>query len=106
MAFPALSAVEAGYEVFAVTDASGTFNEVARHAACARMATVGVQLTSWFAVACELRRVWRNDIEGLGALFSEYIPNYRDLITSYMAKKQRRGICPGCHVAIQGVAQQ
>ena len=27
------------------------------------------------------------DIEGLGALFSEYIPNYRNLITSYLAKK-------------------
>jgi hypothetical protein len=24
---------------------------------------------SWFAVACELHRDWRNDIEGLGALF-------------------------------------
>ena len=34
MAFPALSALEAGYhDVFVVTDASGTFNEVTRHAA-------------------------------------------------------------------------
>jgi hypothetical protein len=23
---------------------------------------------------------WRNDIEGLGALFSTYIPNYRNLV--------------------------
>jgi hypothetical protein len=87
VALPALSAVETGYEVFVVTDAYGTFNEVARHAAWARMATAGVQLMSWFGVGCEWRRDWRNDIEGLGALFSEYIPNYRDLITSYMAKK-------------------
>jgi hypothetical protein len=35
VAFPALSAVETGYEVFVVTDASGTFNEVTRHAAWA-----------------------------------------------------------------------
>ena len=27
VAFPALSAIKAGYEVFAVTDASGTFNK-------------------------------------------------------------------------------
>ncbi len=87
VAFPALSAVEAGYDVFVVTDASGTFNEVTRHAAWARMAAAGVQIMSWFGVACELHRDWRNDIEGLGALFSEYIPNYRNLITSYMAKK-------------------
>ena len=87
VAFPALSALEAGYDVFVVTDASGTFNEVTRHAAWTRMATAGVQLMSWFGVACELHRDWRNDIEGPGALFSTYIPNYRNLITSYLAKK-------------------
>jgi nicotinamidase-related amidase len=87
VAFPALSAIEAGYEVFVVTDASGTFNEVTRHAAWARMAAAGAQLMNWFGVACELHRDWRNDIEGLGALFSNYIPNYRNLITSYLAKK-------------------
>jgi nicotinamidase-related amidase len=87
VAFPALSAIEAGYEVFVCTDASGTFNEVTRQAAWSRMEAAGVQLMSWFGIACELHRDWRNDIEGLGALFSEYIPNYRNLITSYLAKK-------------------
>jgi nicotinamidase-related amidase len=87
VAFPALSAIEAGFEAFVVTDASGTFNEVTRHAAWARMAAAGVQMMSWFGVACELHRDWRNDIEGLGALFSNHIPNYRNLITSYLAKK-------------------
>jgi nicotinamidase-related amidase len=87
VAFPALSAVEAGYEVFVVTDASGTFNEVTRHAAWARMAAAGVQLMNWFGVACELHRDWRNDVEGLGTLLSNHIPNYRNLITSYLAKR-------------------
>ena len=87
VAFPALSAVEAGYDVFVVTDASGTFNEVTRHAAWARMTAAGVQLMNWFGVACELHRDWRNDVECLGALFSSYIPNYRNLITSHLAKK-------------------
>ena len=90
VAFPALSAVEAGYDVFVVTDASGTFNEVTRHAAWARMAAAGVQLMNWFGVACELHRDWRNDIEGLGNLFSNHIPNYRNLITSYLAKVEKR----------------
>ncbi|MBL8500164.1 MAG: hydrolase [Nitrosomonas sp.] len=85
VAFPALSAIEEGYEVFVVTDASGTFNEVTRDAAWARMQNAGVQLMSWFGVACELHRDWRNDIEGLGALFSSYLPNYRNLMTSYFA---------------------
>ncbi len=86
--FPALSAIEAGYEVFVVTDASGTFNDVVRDAAWTRMAHAGVQLMNWFSVACELHRDWRNDVEGLGNLLSNYIPNYRNLITSYLAKAQ------------------
>lgn len=86
VAFPALSAIEAGYQVFVITDASGTFNEVTRHAAWLRMQAAGVQLMNWFGMACELHRDWRNDIEGLGALFSDHIPNYRNLMTSYFAR--------------------
>jgi len=91
VAFPALSAIEAGYEVFVVTDASGTFSEVTRHSAWNRMAEAGVQLVTWFGVACELHRDWRNDIEGLGALFSEHIPDYRNLMNSYLAITAARG---------------
>ena len=87
VAFPALSALEEGYEVFVVTDASGTFNEAVRHAAWLRMANAGAQLMNWFSIACELHRDWRNDIEGLGNLLSNHIPNYRNLMTSYFAKK-------------------
>ena len=87
VAFPALSAIEAGYEVFVVTDASGTFNELTRHSAWDRMSAAGAQLMTWFAVACELHRDWRNDVEGLGNLLSQHIPNYRNLIRSYLAQK-------------------
>ncbi len=90
VAFPALSAIEEGYEVFVVTDASGTFNEVTRDAAWARMQAAGVQLMSWFGVACELHRDWRNDVEGLGTLFSTYLPNYRNLMTSYFAITKKK----------------
>ena len=83
VAFPALSAIEEGFEVFVVTDASGTFNELTRDSAWQRMTAAGAQLMTWFAVACELHRDWRNDVEGLGTLFSNHIPDYRNLITSY-----------------------
>lgn len=85
--FPALSALEEGYEVFVVTDASGTFNHTTREAAWSRMAAAGAQLLTWFAVACELHRDWRNDVEGLGTLLSNHLPAYRNLITSYDAKR-------------------
>jgi nicotinamidase-related amidase len=87
VAFPALSALAEGFEVFVVTDASGTFNELTRHSAWDRMSVAGAQLMTWFAVACELHRDWRNDIDGLGTLFSNHIPDYRNLINSYLTLK-------------------
>lgn len=87
VAFPALSAIEEGYDVFVITDASGTFNEITRDAAWRRMEAAGVQLMTWFGAACELHRDRRNDIEGLGKLFSNHIPDYRNLITSYNTLK-------------------
>ena len=88
VAFPTLSALAEGFDVFVVTDASGTFNETVQQAAWVRMTAAGAQMMNWFSVACELHRDWRNDIEGLGTLFSNHIPDYRNLMTSYnkMAK--------------------
>lgn len=83
--FPALSALEEGFEIFVVTDASGTFNQTTRDAAWSRMEAAGAQLMSWFGVACELHRDWRNDVEGLATIFSNYLPAYRCLIQSYEA---------------------
>lgn len=83
VAFPALSALAEGFEVFVITDASGTFNALTRDAAWDRMSQAGAQLMTWFGMACELHRDWRNDIEGLGALFSNHIPDYRNLMNSY-----------------------
>jgi nicotinamidase-related amidase len=87
VAFPALSAIEEGYEVFVVTDASGTFNKTTRDAAWSRMEAAGAQLMTWFGVACELHRDWRNDMEGLGELFSNHLPSYRCLMQSYSSQK-------------------
>jgi nicotinamidase-related amidase len=56
VAFVTPSALQAGYEVFVVTDASGTFNTAVREAAWTRMANAGAQLMNWFGVACELHR--------------------------------------------------
>ncbi|MEE2002512.1 isochorismate family cysteine hydrolase YcaC [Alkalimonas sp. MEB108] len=83
VAFPTLSALAEGFDVFVVTDASGTFNELTRASAWQRMSDAGAQLMTWFGVACELHRDWRNDVEGLGQLFSNHIPDYRNLINSY-----------------------
>ena len=87
VAFPVLAALEEGFDVFVITDASGTFNQITRDAAWDRMSQAGAQLMSWFGAACELHRDWRNDVEGLGALFANHIPDYRNLINSYTTTK-------------------
>jgi hypothetical protein len=45
------------------------------------MQAAGCQLMTGFGAACELRCDRRNDIKGLGALFSNHLPSYRCLIT-------------------------
>jgi nicotinamidase-related amidase len=90
VAFPALCALEEGYQVFVVVDASGTFNKSVRDAALIRMAHAGAVMVNWFAVACELARDWRNDMEGLAGLLGGHLPAYQNLITSYRANTAKR----------------
>ena len=59
-AFLALSLVDAGYTVFANSDASGTFDAKTAGEANDCMRAAGVHVLSMFAVACELMRDWRN----------------------------------------------
>jgi nicotinamidase-related amidase len=89
VSFPTLSALAEGYQVFVVVDASGTFNKSVRDAALMRMAHAGAEMTNWFAVACELQRDWRNNMEGLGTLLANHLPAYKNLMTSFNAKTTR-----------------
>ncbi|MBI1452123.1 MULTISPECIES: isochorismate family cysteine hydrolase YcaC [Acinetobacter] len=84
VAFPTLSALAEDFDVFVITDASGTFNHLTRDSAWDRMSQAGAQLMTWFGTACELHRDWRNDVDGLGALFAAHIPDYKNLIQSYV----------------------
>jgi len=43
---------------------------------------------NWFGMTCELHRDWRNDIEGLGNILSTFIPNYRNIMNSYLAQQK------------------
>jgi nicotinamidase-related amidase len=83
VSFVSLSAKKAGYEVFVVTDASGTFNNPIRLASWFRMQQAGIQLMNYFSVACELARDWRNDLEGLASMFAKRIPSYARVMDSF-----------------------
>jgi len=58
LAFPAISAIQAGYEVYAVVDASGATTKEAHDTAIQRMQQVGVIPVTWLQVLCELQRDW------------------------------------------------
>ncbi len=81
VAFAALSAVAAGYNVQAVLDASGTWSRLAAEAAIIRMRDAGVTMTSSVAVTAELQRDWRNPGgEVLGGIYADKaIPFYSSL---------------------------
>lgn len=58
LAFPAISAIQAGYEVYAVIDASGASSKEAHKTAIKRMIQAGVVPVTWLQVMCELQRDW------------------------------------------------
>ncbi len=61
LAFPAISAIQAGYEVYAVVDASGATTLEAHNMAIQRMIEVGVIPVTWVQVLCELQRDWARE---------------------------------------------
>ncbi len=85
MAFPALSAVEAGYKVFCIIDASGNWSKMATDLTLARVVQAGAMPIDTFAVLAELQGTWnRPDAMQFAAVFAEHvIPGYRALVESY-----------------------
>jgi len=81
LTFAALSAVDLGYNVSAVIDASGTWSVLARDLAIERLAMNNINLMGWFAVASELQMDWRNSTgQGLMQLLNQRLPFYGNLI--------------------------
>src|SRR5713101_4368272 len=75
--FPALDAKAAGYNVYAVIDASGDPSEMASRTTVARFAQAGIVPTSANAVLCELQRTWnRSDAADFAKLYGMVTPNY------------------------------
>jgi nicotinamidase-related amidase len=58
LAYPALDAMRAGYEVFPVVDAVGGTSLEAHRAGLERIVQAGAQPISWVSLACELQRDW------------------------------------------------
>ena len=82
--FPALDAKAAGFNVYAVVDASGDPSEMASRTTLARFTQAGIVPTSTNAVICELHRTWRRpEAEEIADIYTVATPNYRAVIESY-----------------------
>ncbi|NOH53952.1 isochorismatase family protein [Vibrio coralliilyticus] len=85
--FPALSAVEEGYDVYAVIDASGTWNKTVQEVTIQRLTQAGVKVTTWASVMAELMNDWRSEHgEALGQVLAEHTTKYGYVMNSYFAK--------------------
>ena len=87
--FPALDAKAAGYNVYAVIDASGDPSEIASRTTVARFAQAGIVPTSANAVLCELQRTWnRSDAADFAKLYGMVAPNYTAVAESYQKAQE------------------
>ena len=82
--FPALDAKAAGFNVYAVIDASGDPSDLASRTTLARFIQAGVIPTSTNAVLSETHRTWKRPEAGeLAKLYGLVAPNYAAVMESY-----------------------
>ena len=87
--FPALDAKAAGFNVYAVIDASGDPSEMVSRTTVARFAQSGVVPTTANAVICELHRTWRRpEAAEIADIYTVATPNYRAVMESYQSAKE------------------
>ena len=95
LAFAAMQAVEAGYNVYGVVDASGALEVTIRENAIARMKDHGITPINWTTVAAELQRNWSLPTgKDLGRVFHDHDHSYGLLVDSFAsatAKPLRKG---------------
>lgn len=88
LAFAALSAKELGYEVYAVLDASGTWDKRVEDAAIARMVQAGIIPMTWVGVGAELLGDWRSASgQAHAKVMGEHLPFSGNNLAGYLSAK-------------------
>src|SRR5712675_1333363 len=87
--FPALDARAAGFNVYAVMDASGDPTEFVSRTTLARFTQAGIVPTSTNVTICELHRTWRRpEAAEIAEIYTVATPNYRAVMESYQNAKR------------------
>lgn len=90
VAFAALSALDAGFEVYVVADASGSMSDQTQLTSLMRMQDAGAIMGTWFALSCEMLSDWRNPKGAETAqLFVEHFPGYAEIFHSHAAHSKQ-----------------
>jgi len=85
MAFPALSALAAGYKVFCIVDASGNWSQMATDLTIARVTQAGAMPIDTFAVMSEVMNTWNRPeaMDFAKVMVDHIVPAYGALMESY-----------------------
>ena len=84
LAFAAMQAADAGYNVYGVVDASGALEVTIRENAIARMKDHGITPINWTTVAAELQRNWTLPTgQDLGRVFHDHYHSLGLLMDSF-----------------------
>ena len=84
-ALPALNLSAAGYDVYAVVDASGNWDVLTTQATMIRLASHGVEVINWIAVWGELYRDHNSDMEQkVMGVMSEHMPGLGFVTNNWM----------------------
>ena len=83
-AFPAISALREGYEVYVVVDACADFNKLITDVTVQRLAAAGAIVTTWVAVLAELAANTQINGRYIGQLLAEHNGQYYAAMNSFL----------------------
>ncbi len=83
-AFPALSALRDGYEVYVVMDASSDFNPFIQQVTMTRLAAAEAVVTTWVAVLAELASNTQVNGKHIGSLLAQHMGQYQAAMNAFL----------------------
>ena len=85
VAMPAIAAVQAGYDVYAVIDAAADWNPLVQQVTTARLASAGVVVTTWVAVLAELAHNTQENGKYIGRFLRDHVGSYGAAWDNFLA---------------------
>lgn len=90
-AFPAISALREGYEVYVVIDACADFNSLITEVTTQRLAAAGAIVTTWVAVLAEIASNTQVNGKFIGQFLSEHMGQYQAAMNNYLGVASNAG---------------